>query len=547
MELLAYSRKMFAQRYFFRHNCWPPGVYPKYFMKKYVSRSQWVSDEDNRILGLDEWAKIRFTKVFNYDYFVDTTEILKDSAMSPDYNAWWTMYDRCAFNILHGHEPKLIPDNIERRVMMRYLKGEENECRKAVEDAQINATDPSNYICEVCLKEGELNSTGRGFIKQTYEQRLVQVSMESNLAKSLLPYFDEQTMTSSELERLMKTASATRVMGEFVTNTNLDLAKWNITFRNELVRPFGELLDELFGTGELYTNSHDWFEKTVALSNDRMCPPNFDTVKDPITGVTYYIPHEGPYSHLNHLGGFEGMHQKKWTFITIMVILFVAETLSLKVKVIGQGDNQVMFTRYTEQQKSDIKILQERSLNMLAGNFAKIGLKLKPTETWYSRRLFEYGRERILEGMTVPSGLKRATKLVSDINDGYSSWQTYLTTIETVTESIARKDFFPDPAFLLYGFNVTNYLFRRGTIQHSTSINKVVALLNYPICLGGLTVGTYMSHLIRGVDDKLTLVTGGLAYIGSSCVNILKLQTNCNILSSIHQQRRFHGNNSGHY
>lgn len=113
-----------------------------------------VSDEDNRKVDLSEWGKIRFKKTFNYDYFVDTTEILKDSAMSPDYNAWWTMYDKCAFNILHGQEPKLIPKDIERRVMMRYLKGEKNECQQAVEAAQINATDPSNYVCEVCLKEG---------------------------------------------------------------------------------------------------------------------------------------------------------------------------------------------------------------------------------------------------------------------------------------------------------------------------------------------------------------------------------------------------------
>lgn len=38
-ELLAFSRKTFAQRYFFRHNCWPPGNYPACFQKKYVNRA----------------------------------------------------------------------------------------------------------------------------------------------------------------------------------------------------------------------------------------------------------------------------------------------------------------------------------------------------------------------------------------------------------------------------------------------------------------------------------------------------------------------------
>lgn len=456
-ELVSFSRKIFCQRYFYRHNHWPSGDYPKELKDKYVARARWVSDADEKKIDLAIWGLIKFKKVFNYDYFVDTTEILKDSAMSPDYNAWWTMYDQCAFKIRYGKAPDLHPNRLERRVMLRFLKGEEEECRKAVENAQCAIIDQANDICEICAKEGELNETGRGFIKQTYEQRLVQVSMEANIAKSLLTYYDEQTMTDSELQTLVKASSATRLMGTSFTNTNLDLMKWNITFRHELVKPFGEMLDELYGTGCLYADSHLWFLRTVALSNNRMCPPDYKLyieVIDRTSGLKYFIPKEGEFSHLNHLGGYEGMHQKKWTFITIMVILFVADSLSLKVRVIGQGDNQVIFTKFAKHQQGSVKILQQRFLNMLAGYYAKIGLKIKPTETWYSSTVFEYGRERIIEGMVVPPSTKRSLSVISDVNDGYASFQTHATTIETSTESIARKDTLPDASFILYGFNV---------------------------------------------------------------------------------------------
>lgn len=94
------------------------------------------------------------------------------------------------------------------------------------------------------MKERELNPTGRLFIKQRYEQRLCinmtcQTCTEVNLAKSILPYFEEQTMTDSELEQMKKSSSHTRSMGDNLTNTNLDLEKWNLCFRQAFTGEFG--------------------------------------------------------------------------------------------------------------------------------------------------------------------------------------------------------------------------------------------------------------------------------------------------------------------
>lgn len=149
--------------------------------------------------------------------------------------------------------------------------------------------------------------------------------------------------------------------------------------------------------------------------------------------------------------------------------------------------------------------LQKQFLSYLSTNFARVGLKLKPTETWCSKKMFEYGRERRLNGCSTSSGTKHAAKVQSDINDGYSSFQTHVSTLETATEAIARHDYKPDAAFIMYGIFMVDYLFRREIIDTDTPLSKIVALLHYPTCFGGLSVGTLMSHSIRGVDDKLTL------------------------------------------
>lgn len=236
------------------------------------------------------------------------------------------------------------------------------------------------------------------------------------------------------------------------------------------------------------------------MPNDRLTPPDFtfDTENNP-------IPLPGKYCHNNHQGGFDGMNQKFWTLITIVNIKYTAHNLNLIVNVVGQGDNQVVFVKFTKDQMDHKVDLRQRFLINLKENFLRINLVLKNTDTWCSSKLFEYGKERVIEGAQISSGTKKATKLISDINDGISSFQSGLSTIETVTESIANKSPTPDVAFLLYSFETTNYLQRHNIIKKDTSIIQSSALLNYPNCMGGLTVATYFSHFIRGGDDKLTL------------------------------------------
>lgn len=195
------------------------------------------------------------------DYTIDTSELLKDSALAPEH--------KCAFKFLYGKDnPKC--ESYERRVIVEYLNGSEYAAREKIMECQMGYRAKKDVTAILCLKEKELNTKGRVFVKQTYSQRLVQVSREQILAKGVLSFFKEQTMTDSELKQLKKLGGATRIISDNFININLDLQKWNHTFRPRLVNPFGRILDDMYDTGVLYATSHNWFLECVSLPNDRL-------------------------------------------------------------------------------------------------------------------------------------------------------------------------------------------------------------------------------------------------------------------------------------
>lgn len=56
------------------------------------------------------------------------------------------------------------------------------------------------------------------------------------------------------------------------------------------------------------------------------------------------------------------MHQKFWTLVTIGNIKYTADNLNLIVNVVGQGDNQVVFVKFTKDQMEHKIDLRKRFL-----------------------------------------------------------------------------------------------------------------------------------------------------------------------------------------
>nr|QPL15328.1 RNA-dependent RNA polymerase [Hymenopteran anphe-related virus OKIAV72] len=511
--------KTFAETFFRKRRRWPPIKEIPQPFERYFKMNHNLPKSLSRDLML--WKQVRFDKTFEYDYTPDTTELLKDTAAAHPMDQWFNQYDHCAFKILYNKpKPSYSGGKSSPRVIETYLTQDAEGVRKKIFELDHMYYNPLDASAVLCRKEREIKEEGRVFVKQTYAQRLAQTSMEHNIAKFIMRYIPEQTMTDGELLQMRRLTKTVQSQGEDIEILNLDLSKWNTRFRHSLVWVFGRTLDDLFGMENLYTYNHVWFITAQVFSNSRLTPPDYDNSRNPIPG---------PYFHNNHLGGLEGMRQKLWTIITVSIIKVVALRLGLSITVICQGDNQVVVIKYRPHQKHEKNQLRSLFLTELDTEFTKVNLKLKLQETWYSKKLFEYGKVRYYEGTAVSQGTKKISRLIPDINDGVCSFLTPLGTINTITESVSKMDFNPDAAFILNQLHILNYLSRQNVISKEEPRNDRLRFLYHPSIFGGLPLSTYFSHYIRGYDDRLSLWVSIIKFLNIYDSSLYKKVVNINI------------------
>lgn len=280
-----------------------------------------------------------------YDYTPDVIDLLSDKACAPSRSKWAQTFDTCGFTHHHNQKRPYTGEREETRVLVRYLKGGEQEVEEVINEVNTRQTSIEDDICVLCPKEGEEKAEGRLFVKLTYWRRLYQTSTEHNIVQ-VMKYFPYKTMTISELELLKILGTMSRCIASGpVDDTipiNLDIKKFNMQFREPMENPLFRELDNIFGFDWVYQDTHAGFDRSLYMTNLRTRPPLPGGGRDPYPGV---------YCHYFQMGGCEGMRQKRWTLVTQMWILDFAYTHRYRV----QGDNQVILWRPTQHHRQDIK------------------------------------------------------------------------------------------------------------------------------------------------------------------------------------------------
>ena len=126
-------------------------------------------------------------------------------------------------------------------------------------------------------------------------------------------------------------------------------------------------------------------------------------------------------------------------------------------------------------------------------------------ETWYSKKLFEYSKVRYSKAIRVDDSLKRLNRLVPDINEGFPSLQSLLTSASTTTENISRNCNSPCVTFLLCSIEAGNIMGRKGLLRPQTDKMRLPVLLNSHSIFGGLPLSNLYQHCQRGCPDPLTI------------------------------------------
>ncbi|QBK47210.1 RdRP [Anopheles darlingi virus] len=464
-------------------------------IKNYMDRDEifpkWLTRD------YDAWNSIVFSQTLDFDYSPDLSELTKDSACAVPLSQWPSMYDRCAYKYHYGKDmPRYDKKKCHTRVVMAFLEADEDKVRKLVRDIERMHLNPENRIIVQCGKELEQKEfSGRAFTKQTPEQRYLQVVMEMNIADNIFRFVPEQSMTDGEVALANRQMSQYRELGGRVDFMSMDLTKWCLRHRSVMVEEIGKMYDSLFGLNGLYQTSHDFFVHCNVFVNSRMCPPDYDDEGNPIPG---------PFFMNNFVGGCEGLHQKKWTHMTIGIIKLALERTGIKGTLMGQGDNQIVMLHYDSSQIENRTSIRSAFLAQCERLFNSVGHRLKRQETWYSSQLHEYGKLRMYKGVIVSQGTKKSTKLIPDINDGLFAISSSIATLNTLTEAIAKGNQDADVAFMMNQILLASYLHRKSIIQSSKASN-VRALLMFPTDFGGISLSTFHSHSVRGHDDPVTL------------------------------------------
>ncbi|AJG39227.1 RNA-dependent RNA polymerase [Xincheng Mosquito Virus] len=450
---------------------------------------------------LSLWAKIRFKKNFEFNYSPDLSEITKDSSCAPNRSALATQYDRCSYRYLYNKKPPTLKPGTKigyLRSIEAYIKAEPDLVRTLIKEREDGIYRQEDHIIIQCGKELELKeSSGRAFTKQTSNQRYIQVSLEQGIATTIFPFVPEQSMTDSEISIINRHMAHVYSLGGTSVLINIDLTKWCLRQRVNNTSFGGKIYDELFGLKGIYENSHHFFYKVPAACNSRFSPPDYDENGEPIPG---------PFYMDNFIGGCEGMKQKAWTHITSSVLLLALEDLHMSGNVMGQGDNQIVILHV---KKSDnAGEITRKFIQTIIEMFDSINHKVKPRETWFSHHLHEYGKTRIWKGCAVPSGTKKAARFIPDVNDGLFSIHSCMSTINTISESIAKASWTPDIAFIMNQMAQGNFIARKIIAPKRNTENVYRELLLFPSDFGGLPLSNYTSHAIRGNDDNITTWLG---------------------------------------
>jgi hypothetical protein len=232
----------------------------------------------------------------------------------------------------------------------------------------------------------------------------------------------------------------------------VDFSKWCSTQTWASVTRVFKEFDNLFGLDRVFTYTQLFPIESLLLYQSRYHPPNQDQSGLPLESSTS--------THRNNKW-LEGLRQKGWTLVTLCMILYVAMAEETTATLLGQGDNQVIVLKIPS---SDV--LQRRGqtvqeyvkgfLDHLTVMSLRMGMIIKPEETWTSTCLFEYSKKYHIRGTQVSCGLKRASRISSEANDSMRTLNGELSSFYSAGVALASEDREPMSAFFLSTFLATS-------------------------------------------------------------------------------------------
>lgn len=388
----------------------------------------------------EEYQGLEFKRTFDSDY-VSSLDIVHDKALGPTLSE----LKEC----IKTHRKN---DIMSRRTLLHYLSQDHPQLSEVLRELDDKGIDKEYLTLGVTPKERELKTKARLFSLIPMTLKFYFGGTEKLIADHILPYFPQITMKDDLRDLTEKVLGMTDegVDGSIASIAlHIDFEKWNMNFRDDMARPVFTEIDRLFGFKQLISMTHSVFESIQYHCHDGKHWPELDATGGII---------QGPLAWRGQYGGVEGLRQKGWTILTILIILSATTGSPAKFQLTGQGDNQVLCAKYylpktggLEAQDHDvveaIKLDFEDWKTRLYGVAQEVGMPIKPSESWSSSTLYSYGKNTYYHGRPLEAKLKRLSRCFPTTNDLHPSLYSSIVSIGANGQSAAYQSSSPIVAY----------------------------------------------------------------------------------------------------
>nr|WPV62795.1 MAG: RNA-dependent RNA polymerase [Vesiculovirus yinshui] len=507
--------KMVLHKMFQEHKRWyvtkesVPHDHPFYH---HVHNCTWPTGVQIQDFG-DHWHELPLTRCFEIPDLIDPSIIYADKSHSMDRSAILQHVSRSPYRPI----PTL-------KVMKSVIDKPATNWPEFLQEVNDYGLTPEDLVIGLKAKERELKTSGRFFSLMSWRLREYFVITEYLIKTHFVPLFHGLTMAddlTSVMKKMMDTSSGQgRDDYTKVTIANhIDYEKWNNHQRGDANNPVFRVMGQFLGYPNLISRTHEFFEKSLIYYNQR--PDLMAVVDGTLVNKTNEL-----VCWNGQAGGLEGLRQKGWSIVNLLVIARESRIRNTSVKTLAQGDNQVICTHYKLRDFKDetelrllleqIKLNNEAIMRSIEEGTHRLGLLINKDETIQSADYLNYGKVPIFRGLIRGLECKRWSRVTCVTNDQLPTCANLMSSVSTNALTVAHFDV--NPLNAMNHFNFFGNFVRLLMEMHNPAMRTALSYtnLNYKTfrfkmavlyldpSIGGVC-GTALSRfLIRSFPDPVT-------------------------------------------
>ncbi|ACB47443.1 L polymerase protein [Vesicular stomatitis Alagoas virus] len=473
-----------------------PKKHPFY---NHITENTWPTAAQIQDFG-DHWHELPLTKCFEIPDLIDPSIIYSDKSHS--------MNRSDVLRHVRNSPNTPIPS---RKVLQTMLETKATNWGEFLSSIDKYGLELEDLVIGLKGKERELKLAGRFFSLMSWKLREYFVITEYLIKTHFVPMFKGLTMAddlTAVIKKMMDTSSGQGLdnYDSICIANHIDYEKWNNHQRKESNGPVFRVMGQFLGYPNLIERTHEFFEKSLIYYNGRpdLMRVNGNTLEN---RTPLNVCWQG------QAGGLEGLRQKGWSILNLLVIQREAKIRNTAVKVLAQGDNQVICTQYkTKKARNDAELLgalqqmvsnNESIMLAIKQGTEKLGLLINDDETMQSADYLNYGKIPIFRGVIRGLETKRWSRVTCVTNDQIPTCANIMSSVSTNALTVAH--FAKDPINAMVQYNYFGTFARLLLMMHDPAIRR--SLYEVQLTIPGLHSLTFKYAMLY-LDPSIGGVSG---------------------------------------